>query len=227
MPIPVAHGLTIGELARLWNEEGWLNNGVKTHLEIVPVDGWKRSMWFDETGLPWVAPSPNMPTLSTATIYPGLCFVEGTSVSEGRGTSSPFELIGAPWVEPEQVLTHLNNFETDGIRFSPEEFTPREIPGTASQPKYENVQCRGIRLTIENRNRIKPVRLGVAILAAFKRAHPREMVLRYRRFDILTGNSTVRHKLDKDIDPKEICDGWATELEAFGKMREKYLMYEE
>lgn len=227
MPIPVMHGLTIGELARLWNEEGWLTNGVKARLEIVPVGGWKRSMWFDETGLTWVAPSPNMPTLSTATIYPGLCFVEGTSISEGRGTSSPFQLIGAPWVNPEKVVSQLKEFETPGIRFSPEEFMPKEIAGMASQPKYENLQCRGIRVIIEDRNLVKPLRLGIAILAAFKRAHPTETVFRYRRFDILTGDSTVRHQLDKDVAPEEICNGWTKELKAFGSMREKYLMYSE
>ena len=226
MPIPVMHGLTIGELATLWNNEGWLSNGVRVRLEVVPVAGWKRSMWFDESGLPWVAPSPNMQSLSTAIVYPGLCFVEGSSISEGRGTGSPFQLIGAPWTDPEKILHHLDAFEAPGIRFTPEEFRPRDIPGIARQPKFDGVPCRGVRITITDRDAVKPVRLGIAILAAFKRAHPQETILRNRRFDILTGNPSVRHQLDQNVSPESICDSWKQELEAFGKVREKYLVYD-
>lgn len=232
MPIPVTHGLTIGELARLWNEEGWLGagsageaNGTKAKLEIVALGGWKRHLWFDETGLPWVPPSPNMRELATAIVYPGLCFVEGTSISEGRGTSFPFQIVGAPWADPEKVLTHLSGFKTPGVTFSPEEFTPREIPGAAIQPKYEGMHCKGIRIVVTDRNAVRPVRLGVAILAAFKRAHPHHTVFRNRRFDILTGNANVRHQLDQNVSPDEICEAWAEELEGFGRTREKYLMY--
>lgn len=239
MPLPVTHGLTIGELARLWNEEGWLgpkdsglglqNSGssrpLKAQLEVVPLKGWKRSMWYDETGLPWIPPSPNMRTLSTAVLYPGLCFVEGTSLSEGRGTSSPFQLVGAPWVDPQGVLMHLREFDTPGVLIAAEEFTPREIPGIASQPKYEGVRCKGIHITVTNRDAVKPVRLGVAIVAAFKRAYPGQTAFRNRRFDILTGNPNVRHQLERNVPPEEICAGWTEDLEKFGAIRSRYLMY--
>jgi uncharacterized protein YbbC (DUF1343 family) len=225
MPIPITHGLTIGELARLWNNEGWLANGAKAPLEIVPMEGWKRSMWYDETGLTWLAPSPNMQTLATATVYPGLCLVEGTSISEGRGTSNPFQIIGAPWVDPERVLKHVAEFNIAGVRCSAAEFTPKEVPGAVSQPKHEGSLCRGICISVEDRDVVQPVYLGIAILSAFKRAHPAETVFRNRRFDILTGNKTVRQQLERGVPPDEICREWAEELELFGKTRAKYLMY--
>jgi uncharacterized protein YbbC (DUF1343 family) len=225
MPIPITHGMTIGELARLWNEEGWSANGVKARLEVVTMEGWERQMWFDETGLSWTPPSPNMPTLETATIYPGLCFVEGTSVSEGRGTLQPFQIVGAPWADPEKILKHLSAFATAGVVCSETDFVPKEISGIASQPKFENTPCRGVRISVVDRNAVQPVRLGVSVLAAFKRAHPAEMILRNRRFDILTGNKSVRQMLDRGVHPDEVCEGWAQELEDFGQIRSKYLIY--
>ena len=225
MPIPVTYGMTIGELARLWNEEGWLANGVKAHLEVVSMKGWERQMWFDETGLNWTAPSPNMPTLETAIIYPGLCFVEGTSVSEGRGTSHPFQIVGAPWADPEKILKHLSAFDTAGVNCSEADFVPKEIPGIASQPKYENSTCRGVQISVVDRNVIQPVRLGVSILAAFRRAHPAETIFRNRRFDILTGNKTVRQMLERGDHPDDVCEGWAQELKSFGQIRLQHLMY--
>jgi uncharacterized protein YbbC (DUF1343 family) len=226
LPIPVTHGLTLGELARMWNAEGWLANGVKAPLQVVKMEGWKRSMWYDETGLDWTAPSPNMPTLATAIIYPGLCFVEGTSISEGRGTTNPFQLIGAPWASPDKILKELSEFRTPGVVFTETEFIPNEIPAMASQPKFEGTVCRGIRLSVVDRNAVESVHLGVAILSAFKRAHPAETILRKRRFDILTGNKSVREQLDRGCHPDEICDGWAEELRAFGEIRSKHLLYE-
>ncbi|MBI2620435.1 MAG: DUF1343 domain-containing protein [Ignavibacteriales bacterium] len=227
MPIPVVYGLTIGELARMWNEEHWFRNGVQAKLDLVPVSGWKRHMWLDETGLPWVAPSPNMQKISTAILYPGICFVEGTSISEGRGTDSPFELIGAPWLNPEKVLRHLLEFDMAGVRISEEEFIPREILGVSSQPKFEGNHCRGLRIRITDRDAVRPVRLGVMLLAAIKRAHPSDTMFRHRRFDILVGSSEVRHALDKSVHPDEICGAWIAELEQFGELRKKYFLYPE
>ncbi len=226
MPIPVTHGMTMGELARLWNEEGWLKDGVRARLEVVPMDGWQRSMWYDDTGLPWIPPSPNMRTLETATIYPGLCFVEGTNLSEGRGTNAPFQLIGAPWVDPEKVLRELERVPIEGVRFIEESFTPKDIPGIAAHPKFENSRCWGVRVSVTDRNVLRPVRLGIVLLAAFHRAHPDLMMLRMRRFDILTGNSGVRHLLQDGAEPEVIWNSWREELEAFAHIREKYLLYD-
>jgi uncharacterized protein YbbC (DUF1343 family) len=225
MPIPITHGMTIGELARLWNGEGWFDIGIKAHLEVVAMEGWQRGMWFDETGLIWTPPSPNMPTLETAIIYPGLCLVEGTTISEGRGTSQPFQLIGAPWADPEKIMMHLSVFETAGVMFSEAEFVPKEIPGVASQPKYENMVCRGVHVSVIDRDIVRPVRLGISILAAFARAHPVETSFSKQKFDFLTGNQNVRQKLERCVHPEEVCDGWDQELKAFGLVRSKYLMY--
>jgi uncharacterized protein YbbC (DUF1343 family) len=225
MPIPITHGLTIGELALLWNNERWLANGVRTPLHVVEMEGWKRSMWYDQTGLSWTSPSPNMPSLATATIYPGLCLVEGSSMSEGRGTPEPFQIVGAPWADPEKILNELAQFNCSGIKFSATEFTPMEIPGIASQPKHEGTLCRGIRISVVDRDAVQPVHLGISILAACKRSHPVETILRNRRFDILSGNKTVRQQLDRGVPPDEICAGWTGELQSFREVRAKYLLY--
>ncbi|MFA6542619.1 MAG: DUF1343 domain-containing protein [Bacteroidota bacterium] len=225
MPIPVMHGMTIGELARMWNDEHQLEKEVHADLTVVPMEGWARSMWYDETSIPWISPSPNMQRLSTAAIYPGLCFIEGTSISEGRGTPSPFELIGAPWAEPKEIIQVLEQFSIPGVTFSEEDFIPKEIPGTASEPKYEGERCRGIRLTVKDRDIVQPVRLGIQVISAFKKVHPEKTELRNRRFDILTGKSDVRKSIDAHADPQKIFDSWESERHAFGSVREKYLLY--
>jgi len=226
IPIPITTGLTIGELCRLCSDEGWLAHGRKADLHVIPIERWRRSMWYDQTGLAWIPPSPNMATLSTAVIYPGMCLVEGTSLSEGRGTSDPFLIVGAPWADPELVLGELDRFTVRGVKFTPERFTPREIPGTAHQPKFEGKECRGIRITIVNRDVARPVQVGISILAAFKRAHPDETLFHANRFDSLAGNSQVREDLELGAPPDEICAAWESELEDFGRIRSKYLMYD-
>ncbi len=225
MPLPVTHGMTIGELARMWNGERQLANAVQARLEVVGMERWHRGMWFDETGLPWIPPSPNMQRLATATVYPGTCFLEGTSASEGRGTDAPFELLGAPWMEPEKVLDSLSAFPSPGVEYAVEEFTPRVIPGVATKPKFSGTRCRGLRICVRDRNLIEPVRLGITIVAALKRSHPKEMELRNRRFDILTGSQSIRHLLEECAHPEKIWGGWKEKLEEFGAEREKYLMY--
>lgn len=226
MPIPVTHGMTIGELAILWNEEGQLAGGVRASLEILPLQGWNRNMWYDETGLPWIAPSPNMPSMTTAVLYPGLCFIEGTTISEGRGTDSPFELIGAPWLNTENVISVLNDFQLSGVQFSSDEFIPKEIPGMVSEPKYEGEVCKGIRIKVHDRNSIEPVRLGIYLLSALKKIHPKEAQLNHRRFDILTGDSSVRKMLEGGEQPEKIFSRWSNDLQEFGKIRSRYLLYD-
>ncbi len=225
MPIPVTHGMTIGELARLWNGEGWLANGVRGKIDVIRMEGWTRSQWYDETGLPWISPSPNMRTIDTATVYPGTCFIEGTAAAEGRGTNAPFELIGAPWMNADAVLDQFSQFAVPGVSLAAERFTPRDIPGVAGNPKFADQDCRGIRITVTDREILRPVRLGIALIAAIKRVHPAEMELRHRRFDILVGSSEVRHQLDRNVDPGDVCARWSGALEAFGEIRSRYLLY--
>jgi uncharacterized protein YbbC (DUF1343 family) len=225
LPIPITTGLTLGELCVLCNDEGWLPGGRKAELQVVPMERWRRSMWYDQTGVPWIPPSPNMASLSTAVIYPGMCLVEGTTLSEGRGTSSPFAVVGAPWADPDRVLLQLDRFGVRGVRFASDRFTPREIPGAAHQPKFEGEECRGVRIEIVNRDVVKPVILGISVLAAFKRAYPDETQFDRNRFDLLAGNQQVREDLELGAPPDEICAAWEGDLEKFSRIRSNHLLY--
>ena len=225
LPIPVTYGMTIGELARMCNEEGWLAKGAKADLTIVQLEGWSREQWFDETGVHWVPPSPNIPRLSSAIVYPGMCFVEGTSLSEGRGTVTPFEVVGAPWVDSRKVVSEVKASSFPGVEFLEESFTPRAIDGMAKDPKYEGERCHGVRTHITQRDGVDAVRLGITVLAAFKRVHPRETELRHRRFDILTGDQRVRHLLERGASPDDIVASWMGGLEHFEQLRRNYLLY--
>ncbi len=149
--IPIAHGMTIGELAKLANGEGWLKNRVKADLTVIPMKGWKRNMWYDETGIPWIKPSPNMTNINTAALYPGLCFIEGTPLSEGRGTANPFEIIGAPFIDKDKFAKELNNCKLKGVEFEGIEFTPVDIAKVTVDPKFDSVKCNGIFIHLKNR----------------------------------------------------------------------------
>ncbi len=223
--IPVAHGMTIGELARLFNGEGWLAKRVKATLTVVEMEGWKRSMWYDETGLQWVRPSPNMVTLRTATVYPGTCFIEGTNLSEGRGTERPFEYIGAPWVDGKRWAHELNALHLPGVRFESIEFTPEEIPHAAANPKHRGIKCGGIFVNVTDRNRYEPVRTGVAILSTAKRLFP-EMQWRVSSIDRLAGTTKLRLSIDAGMSPDAIAGSWKVEVEQFKRLREQYLLYQ-
>ncbi len=224
-PIPVAHGMTIGELARLYNEEGWLKNGVKANLTVVKMEGWKRDAWFDETGLRWVRPSPNMSTLKTATVYPGTCFIEGTNLSEGRGTEKPFEWIGAPFVDGGQWAATLNSYHLAGVIFEPVEFTPREIASVASNPKYKGVRCGGIFVNVTDRTSYQPVATAVYILSSAKALFGSKFEWKQRGIDRLAGTTTLRTAIDAGESPERIDQTWKKDVERFQTVRKKYLLY--
>jgi uncharacterized protein YbbC (DUF1343 family) len=160
-PIPMRHGMTIGELARLFNEEF----GIGAKLEVVAMDGWSRAQYFDSTGLPWILPSPNIPTLDSAIVYPGTVLFEGTNVSEGRGTTRPFELLGAPWVDPEPFTERLNARGLPGVRFRPALFEP-------TFHKHAQRPCGGCQVHVVDRETFRPVETGVALIEAFQAADP-------------------------------------------------------
>jgi uncharacterized protein YbbC (DUF1343 family) len=223
-PIPVTHGMTVGELAGLYNGEGYLQDRVRARLSVIAMRGWTRALWFDETGLQWVKPSPNMPSVATATVYPGSCFFEGTNLSEGRGTDRPFEVIGAPWVDTAKVLARLRSLPLEGIAFSGECFVPRQNqPGAV--PKQNGVECRGIRLTVTQRDRYRPVETGVAMLWAFRVSHPGEFQWRTASIDRLAGTPALREQLEAGRDPSDIVAGWADQIDRFRAIRSKYLLY--
>lgn len=222
-PIPMRHGMTIGELAQLFNIEF----GIGAELEVVPMDGWRRDMYFDATGLPWVMPSPNMPTLETAVVYPGAVLFEGTNVSEGRGTTRPFELLGAPWVIAERFANELNGTGLPGVRFRPAVFEP-------TFQKHARTTCGGCQLHVTDRQAFRPVETGVALIAAFRAASPDQFKWRDPPYeyeadkmpiDILAGSSALREQIEGGVSAGEIAHSWRPSVESFMRTRERFLLY--
>jgi uncharacterized protein YbbC (DUF1343 family) len=231
-PIPVMHGMTVGELAKMANDEGWLKNGVKANLKIIKMEGWYRKLWYDETSLQWLKPSPNIVTMNTAVIYPGTCFIEGTNVSEGRGTMNPFEIIGAPFVNAEKLANKLNEYKLKGVKFRPITFTPENIIKMTTDPKYDSIECHGVFIDITDRNIIEPVKIGVYILYALKDLFPNDFKWRSPSrstgkyyIDLLSGTTEIRQMLDKGIKPEEIISRWQAGLDKFKLIRKKHLLY--
>jgi uncharacterized protein YbbC (DUF1343 family) len=221
--IPMRHAMTIGELARLFNE----HFGIGAKLEVVAMPEWSRASFFDETDLPWVLPSPNIPTLDSAIVYPGTVLFEGTNVSEGRGTTKPFELVGAPWIEPEAFALRMNREGLPGVFFRPALFEP-------TFHKHSGRPCGGCQIHITNRQTIRPVETGVALLKAFRdlgpdhfqwREPPYEYEYRLAPIDILCGSSDVRERLERGDQARDIARGWDEPVEAFVSLRAKFLLY--
>ena len=222
-PIPVRHGMTPGELAGLFNEEF----GIGCKLTVVPMRGWNREMWFDQTELPWVIPSPNMPTLETATVYPGMCLLEGTNVSEGRGTTMPFLFVGAPWVDAYALAELLTAEKLPGIRFRPHYFTP-------TWDKCKGLRCGGVQLHISDRDAFKSYVTGIAVVKALRRVNPKPFDWRREAYefendhlaiDLLLGRHELRKMVEADAPLSEIEQSWKDELATYMATRAKYLLY--
>ena len=223
-PIPIRHGLTIGELAQMINGEGWLENGVRADLTVIRMKNWRRPMWFDQTGLKWIKTSPNMPDLKTAILYPGMCLIEGTNVSEGRGTHSPFKIIGAPWIKGDSLKQVIDSFHPLGLMVKAAEFVPQPIPGMAPHPKYEGEVCSGLEFKLANRNIFRSVSFGVTLLSAIHRLYPNKLSFK-KSFDLLSGTETLREQIQNGVPPKKIISAWSKKLSEFKITREKYLLY--
>lgn len=224
-PIPVRHGMTVGELARMFNGEGWLKNGIQADLTVIPMEHWQRDMWYDETGLKFIAPSPNMPNLATATVYPGLCLLEGTNISEGRGTNAPFLQFGAPWIDAQQLLSKLAEINLPGIEFSEIEFSPVSIPGKALHPKYEGEVCKGLKINLIDRQAFKPFKTGVLIVKTIHDLYPHQFEWRIAHFDRLCGTDKLRLAIEQKKSLQPLFDKWQKEVGAFSKLRKPYLLY--
>ena len=192
-PIPIRYGWTIGELAQKIVEEQWIFPSPP--LNIVPMEGWNASLWYDETTLPWVKPSPNIPDLGTALIYPGMCLLEGTNVSEGRGTEHPFKWFGAPWIDGKILSKELNKLHLPGVVFVPKSFTPVSIPGVADKPKYENQLCDGIEIRVITRNEYQSLKVGVSILKKLQELYPENIIFKENRLNRLWGSDTLLNEL--------------------------------
>ena len=223
-PIPIRHGLTIGELAQMINGEGWLENGVRADLTVVRMKNWRRPMWFDQTGLKWIKTSPNMPDLETAILYPGMCLIEGTNVSEGRGTRKPFKVIGAPWIKGDSLKQVIDSFHPLGLMVKAVEFAPQSISEMAPHPKYEGEVCSGLEMKLANRDIFRSVSFGVTLLSAIHQLYPDKLAFK-KSFDLLSGTEILRKQIQNGIPPKEIISGWSKSLSDFKIMREKYLLY--
>jgi len=217
-PIPVRHGMTAGELAKMFNEQGWLDGGVKADLVVTPMKGWRRRMWYDQTGLPFIKPSPNMPDLETAAVYPGLCLLEGTNVSEGRGTKRPFRQFGAPWIDSKRLADRLNKLNLPGMHFEPVRFTP-------ASSKYQGQECNGVRIIITERDQLEPYYNGVRIVNEIYRMYPRNFQWKARHFDRLCGTSMIRNAITSRSSLNGLRNKWQAELESFQEIRDKYLIY--
>src|SRR5581483_8661066 len=226
-PIPTRHGMTTAELAQLFNKEF----GINCDLTIVPMEGWARSNWFDETDAPWVIPSPNMPTLDSATVFPGTVHVEGTMVSEARGTTRPFEFVGAPYVDPDTLVQDLRQEASTGllpgVHFRPHYFQP-------TFQKHAGRLCGGLQMHILDRNAFKPVLTGVAIIRSIYKLYtesfewkqpPYEYVYDKNPFDVIAGTGTLRAQIEKGTPLGEIEASWQSGLDSFRSRRLKYLLY--
>ncbi|MEN2993748.1 MAG: DUF1343 domain-containing protein [Thermodesulfovibrio sp.] len=223
-PLPIRHGMTIGEIALYFRDRFY----PKLDLTVIPLKGWRRIQWFDETGLPWVMPSPNMPTLHTATVYPGMCLFEGTIISEGRGTTRPFEIFGAPFIEPEKLVKRLKDFKLNGVIFRPLYFTP-------TFNKFSGELCGGAQIHVTDRKKFKPFKTAVAILIAICdlypniklwRKPPYEYEFEKLPFDILAGSERLRKEIEKGVSLKDMESWWIKDTYAFEKIRKHYLLYD-
>ncbi len=216
-PMPLRHGMTMGELALFFNDKLHIN----ADLKVIPVKGWKRDVWFDRTGLPWVKPSPNMASLHSAMLYPALVMFESSNVSVGRGTGEPFQRIGAPWLKTAQVLTLLRDRQLTGVRFSNEPFTPNN-PG---DQKYGGQRIPGIRITVIDRSSMQAARVAATLLWALNKVSPAELKINLPGFDLRFGSPADRIALLRGDDPDAVIDKDYRAAYDFREASRQFLIY--
>jgi len=224
-PLPARHGMTIGEIGSYFRDTFYPS----LDFHIIPVQGWKRGMWFNECGLPWVLPSPNMPTLDTALVYPGMCLLEGTLLSEGRGTTRPFEIFGAPFIEPERLVKRLREFRLPGVLFRPLYFEP-------AFQKHARALCGGAQLHVMNRDKFRPFKTAVAVLKSVRELYPSEALWRdppyeYETkrvpFDILSGTARLRKEIERGEELDRMEQWWKEQCAYFNRTtRKRFLRYD-
>jgi uncharacterized protein YbbC (DUF1343 family) len=211
-PMPVRYGMTIGELAKMFNAE----NHIGADLRIMELSNWRRSEAYDETGLKWIPPSPNLPTVDAAFLYPGVEILQAGGISVGRGTDTPFEILGAPWAHADALSIVLSRRQIPGVAFSPTQFTPRDGP-------FVGELCQGVRITITDRSVLRSMRMGLEIADALHRLYPNQFAL--DKMITLLGSQSTVDRLKRGDAPEEIAAGWSGDLDEFRTMREKYLLY--
>ena len=223
-PLPMRHAMTVGELARLFNTEFALG----CDLTVVPMDGWKRRYWFDDTGLPWVQPSPNLPTLDSAVVYPGMVLLEGTNLSEGRGTTRPFEYVGAPFITAREYADRLNALGLPGVRFRAAHFQP-------TFQKWAGSMCGGVQVHVLDRERFEPYLTGIMVISTARRLWPDQFEWRQppyeyeyakRPIDLLCGGPRIPDMIESGADAQTIRESWRDDVVAFEQSRRRHLIYE-
>ena len=223
--IPALHGMTPGELARFYNGERRLRGGRMAELHVVPMRGWTRDQWFDQTGQSWRKPSPNLVTFSSLIAYAGTCLFEAVNVSAGRGSDAPFELIGAPWLSHERAVVLLNDLKLPGVRFAADTFTPVQQAFHARPPLYAGDLARGIRVHVTDRSTVQPYRVGVAMLWAVHALHRDRLVWNEATLDRLAATPRLKQMLEAGRTPAEIFAAWETELKQFRAISAPYHLY--
>jgi uncharacterized protein YbbC (DUF1343 family) len=222
-PIPVRHGLTVGELALFFKKYF----KIECELEIVPMAGWERELWFDQTDSPWVLPSPNMPTIETATVFPGTVFFEGTQVSEGRGTTRPFEFVGAPYIDSNEFAAKLNSLNLPGVYFRAAGFQP-------TFQKHAGKTCGGVQIHVIDRNNFEPVRAGLWMIKVLLELYgdefkwknpPYEYVYDRNPFDVISGTDQIREFIESNTSVNDLIAGWQNGIKGFAQMRGSILLY--
>lgn len=228
-PVPIAHGLTVGELARMIKGEAMLPGLANLDLSIVRMEGWRRQMRWPDTGLAWVPTSPNIPDYESSLLYAGVGLLEATSASEGRGTRAPFKLAGAPGLDGEKLAKSLNDLALPGVWFAPAAYVPIAIPGMSSNPKFKDRQIPGVRIEVTDQGALLPVETGVALLAFLYEALPEaEKKVFFRKgIELMAGTGRLQKALEQQRSPGEIQTLWQAEIAAFRKSRERYLLYGE
>jgi uncharacterized protein YbbC (DUF1343 family) len=211
-PEPVRHGMTLGELGKMFNAE----RHIGARLDVVAIVGWQPGDWFDSTGLAWVNPSPNLRNLTEAELYPGVALIEGTNVSVGRGTDTPFEVLGAPWIKSRELTAYLNARGIQSVRFVPIVFTP-------ASSNFAGERCEGVNLIVLDRNTLDSPELGIELASALHKLYPNDFKME-RMADLLV-NQAVFEAIEAGEDPRRIAEDWQERLEGFVRLREKYLLY--
>jgi uncharacterized protein YbbC (DUF1343 family) len=226
-PIPLAHGMTVGELAGMIKGEGMLPGLSQLELSVVRMRGWQRSMRWPDTGLPWVATSPNLASFESALLYPGIGLLEATSASEGRGSAEPFRLVGWPGIDPQTLALSLNGQGLAGLHFEPVRFTPVSLPGKSSAPKYRNRELGGVRIEITDYRQVQPVEAGVAVACALYAAVPETARKVYFKsgFDDMAGSALLRRGVQGGEPAGAVVAQWNDEVRRFLNLRHGYLLY--
>jgi uncharacterized protein YbbC (DUF1343 family) len=228
-PVPIAHGLTVGELARMIKGERWLDGLEALELTVVEMQGWKRAMRWPGTQRAWVATSPNIPTFEAALVYPGIGMVGETEVNEGRGTPTPFSLFGAPWLDAPRMAKRLNALRLPGVTFEPTTYQPRSIPKVATHPRFEGTTINGVRVVVGDTARVEPLEIGMHVLASLiaearAKGLP-ELIGNLGMFHSIAGTRRLHRMLANGSDGTAIIKAWQAEVAQFKALRARYLLY--